>query len=266
MSFFQLLGLAIVQGLTEFLPVSSSGHLILLSKTAHLADQGIGIDIALHIGSLLAVVIYFRKTFFAMGKEVFQAKLMPNFKMEYNRLAYLLVVACLPALCVGFYLRHLGMEALREPKIIGFNILIYGVMLYLADRFSLSKRNLKDITFKDALLIGLAQCFALIPGTSRSGITITMARMLKINRVDAAKFSMLLSVPVIAAAGCLEAYRLFLSGDMGQILPSFDAVIYSFITSYVVIYLMMKWLQNYTYLPFVVYRVALGLLLILQVF
>ena len=159
-----------------------------------------------------------------------------------------------------------NIAALREPKIIGFNILIYGVMLYLADRFSLGTRNLKDITFKDALLIGLAQCFALIPGTSRSGITITMARMLKINRVDAAKFSMLLSVPVIAAAGCLEAYRLFLSGDMGQVLLSFDAVIYSFITSYVVIYLMMKWLQNYTYLPFVVYRVGLGLLLILQVF
>ena len=263
MSFFQLIGLAIIQGLTEFLPVSSSGHLILFSKAAHLPDQGVGLDVALHIGSLLAVLFYFRKTILLMIKEVFLNKLKPDFSLPYNKLAFLLIIASLPALCVGFLLRNFGLEALRAPKIIGFNILIYGIVLYVADKFALSTKKLNDITVKDALFIGLAQCLALIPGTSRSGISITMARILKINRLDAAKFSMLLSIPVIFAAGCLEGYRLFLKNDISEILLSLDAVFYSALASYAVIFLMMKWLQKWTYLPFVVYRVGLGILLII---
>ena len=262
MSVLQILGLAIVQGLTEFLPVSSSGHLILFSRMAHLQDQGIGIDIALHLGSLLAVAFYFKDTIFAMLRELFQTNFAPDFKRTHNRLAYLLVAASIPALIVGFYLRNIGLDALRDPQIIGFNILSYGVLLYLADRFSAKTRTTADITIKDAILIGLAQCFALIPGTSRSGITVTMARLLKINRVDAAKFSMLLAMPVIAAAGCLEVYRMLSIGDFAQIMLCFEALIYSFIASYVVIFLMMKWLKHYTYLPFALYRVILGLMLL----
>lgn len=262
MSLMQLVFLAIIQGLTEFLPVSSSGHLILFSHITSFQDQGIGIDIALHIGSLIAVLIYFRTIILKMFYEVFKTKLIPDFSYAYNKLAYLVVAASVPALFVGFLLRNFGMDFLRNPKIIGVTILCYGLLLYFADRFSENNRNLKDITLKDALLIGLAQCLALVPGTSRSGITITIARFLKINRVDAAKFSMLLSIPTIFAAGALEVYRLFTNGSTQELSSSFDAVLYSFAASYIVICFMMKWLQTKTYLPFVVYRVVLGLLLI----
>lgn len=262
MSLFHIIALAIVQGLTEFLPVSSSGHLILFSNLAKLQDQGVGLDVALHIGSLLAVLIYFRKEFATMIKEVFGAGLKPDFSKPYNKLAWLLFVASIPALIVGFYLRNYGMDFLRNPKIIGWTILIYGLILYFSDRFFASRFELKDIKLKDALLIGLAQCLALVPGTSRSGITITMARFLKISRIDAAKFSMMLSVPVIAAAGSLEGYRMFMAGNVDEILHALDAVLYSFIASYIVIYFMMKWLQKWTYLPFVIYRVVIGILIL----
>lgn len=262
MSLFHIIALAIVQGLTEFLPVSSSGHLILFSSLANWQDQGVGLDVALHIGSLLAVLIYFRKEFYLMIKEVFCTHLKPDFTKPYNKLAWLLLVASIPALIVGFYLRNFGMDFLRNPKIIGWTILIYGLILYFSDRFFANQFELKDIKLKDAVLIGLAQCLALVPGTSRSGITITMARFLKISRLDAAKFSMMLSVPVIAAAGSLEGYRLFVHGNMAELLAAADAVFYSFIASYLVIFFMMKWLQKWTYLPFVVYRVILGILIL----
>jgi len=263
MSLLYIIALAIVQGLTEFLPVSSSGHLILFSHLTSLEDQGIGIDVALHIGSLIAVIIYFRREILSMIKEVFVSKFKPDFSKPYNRLAYLLLVASIPALIVGLCLRNYGMGFLRSPKIIGCTILFYGLILYGADRFFNSRRDLRDIRLKDAILIGLAQCLALVPGTSRSGITITMARFLKISRMDAAKFSMMLSIPVIAAAGCLEGYRLFVEGNIAEILYALDAVFYSFIASYLVIYLMMKWLQKWTYLPFVIYRVILGVLILM---
>lgn len=262
MPFEQILGLSFIQGLTEFLPISSSGHLILVSYFTGMKDQGLAMDIALHFGSLLAVLIYFSQMIWKMLSEVFQSKFKPDFDKSYNKLFWLIALASVPALIAGFALRNFGTEFLRTPKIIGFTILFYGLVLYTSDRFAPSKRELKDINIKDALLIGLAQCLALIPGTSRSGITITMARFLKINRVDAAKFSMLLSVPVIAAAGFLEGYRLYKTSDVMALTDALYAVVCSFVISYVVIYLMMKWLQRWTYLPFVIYRVILGILLI----
>ncbi len=263
MTLLHLIALSIVQGLTEFLPVSSSGHLILFSKLAHFQDQGVGIDVALHIGSLIAVVLYFKSEICQMITEVLQNKLYPNFKLTYNKLAYLLALASLPALIVGFLLRHHGMAYLRNPQIIGFTILFYGILLYIADRFCKSEKGLKEIGVKESLLIGFAQCLALIPGTSRSGITITTARFLKINRIDAAKFSMLLSIPVIFAAGALELYRLIIFSQTTDLLLSMQAIFFSFIFSYIVIYLMMKWLQRWSYLPFVIYRIILGTALIL---
>ncbi len=266
MPLIHILELALIQGVTEFLPVSSSGHLILFSSLNHLKDQGIEIDIALHIGSLLAVLIYFAPMICKMFQEMWQSKLRPDFHQSGNKLFWMLIIASIPALVVGFLLRNYGMEFLRTPKIIGFTILFYGIVLYVADRFSSAQKDLGSMTLKDSLLIGLAQCLALVPGTSRSGITITMARFLKINRVDAAKFSMLLSVPVIAAAGALEGYRLFKTSNLAALSDCFYAVLFSFIISYGVIYLMMKWLQRWSYLPFVIYRIALGVAVILTVF
>jgi len=266
MSLIHIISLAVVQGLTEFLPVSSSGHLILFSRFMHLQDQGIGIDIALHLGSLLAVLIYFWSDISKMAQEVFKSKLIPNFKQQNNRLAWLIIIASIPALLFGFWLRNCNIHLLREPKFIGFNILFYGLILYAADRFAKKNKELHQLNLKQAFLIGLVQCLALIPGTSRSGITITMARFLHFNRVDAAKFSMLLSMPVIAGASALEAYRLVVSGSSTDIVFALQSVCFSFVASYAVIYFMMKWLKHFSFLPFVLYRVILGMLLIFMVF
>lgn len=262
MSVLHLIALSVLQGLTEFLPVSSSGHLVLFSCLMNLKDEGLGIDVALHIGSLFAVMIYFKSEIFAMFREVFKTRLKPDFKLEYNKLAWLLFMACVPALFAGFYLRNADFAFLRNPKVIGFNILFYGLLLYAADTFFKGEKKLENMGLKEALLIGFAQCLALIPGTSRSGITITMARFLNIKRVDAAKFSMLLSMPVIAAAGVLEGYRLFVSGSSTDAAFAAGAVVCSFVASYAVISLMMKWLKHFSFLPFVIYRVILGLSLL----
>lgn len=263
MTVLQLVFLAIVQGLTEFLPVSSSGHLILFSAFTNFPDQGIGVDIALHIGSLMAVVLYFYKTFWQMLCGVFKHGLLPDFNDKGNKLAYLILIASLPALIVGFLLRNHGMEWARNPELIGWTILLYGLLLWYADKKGKTLRELSDLHIKDALLIGFAQCLALVPGTSRSGITITMARLLGVNRSDAAKFSMLLSVPTILAAGTLEIWRLFKKGDTAELLLASDAALYSFAASLAVIFVMLKWLKKSTYLPFVIYRVVLGTALIL---
>ncbi len=264
MSVMQTIWLSIVQGLTEFLPVSSSGHLILFAEFTSFEDQGLAVDIALHVGSLLAVMIYFYKDISAMFKGVFKKFLLPDFSDKGNKLAYMIVLASIPALVMGFCLRNFGMEVFRTPKVIGWTILIYGLILFYADKVGKSDKTSVDIGFKEAFLIGLAQCLALIPGTSRSGITITLARFLGINRSEAAKFSMLLSIPTIVAAGALEIFRLWKTSSIGAIYDTFDAVGYSFIASVLVIFFMMKWVRKFSFLPFVVYRVFLGIALILH--
>lgn len=265
MDILNIISLAIVQGLTEFLPVSSSGHLVVFSKFMGFVDQGIGIDIALHIGSLLAVLIYFKNDVAGMVREVFKAKFTVNVKEKNSRLAWMIAAASVPALICGFWLRHYHAAFFRNPNVIGFNILFYGLILYAADVFSKKEKTLETMNFADAVCIGLAQCLALVPGTSRSGITITMARILKLNRVDAAKFSMLLSVPVIAGAGVLEIYRLICSGSSSDIVFALEAVCFSFAASYAVIYFMMAWVKKFSFLVFASYRVLLGLWLIFGV-
>lgn len=263
MSVMQTIWLAIVQGLTEFLPVSSSGHLILFAKFTSFEDQGLAVDIALHVGSLLAVMIYFHKDILQMVKGIFSKYLLPDFKNSGNKLAYMIIIASIPALILGFILRNFGMESLRSARVIGWNILIYGLILFYADKVGKNNKTSDDIGYKEAVLIGVAQCLALIPGTSRSGITITMARFLGINRSDAAKFSMLLSIPTILAAGALEVFRLWRNSTLTDICDTLDAIGYSFVASIMVIFFMMKWVRKFSFLPFVIYRVVLGTALIL---
>jgi undecaprenyl-diphosphatase len=167
---------------------------------------------------------------------------------------------------VGFLLRNIGMEMFRQPEVIGWTILIYGVILYIADRRPNVSKTTADLGLKDALWIGLAHCLALIPGTSRSGITITMARFLGVSRTEAAKFSMLLSVPTIFAAGLAEAWNLYRTDEIDTLTNGTEAAFYSFLASVLVITLMMKWLKTATYLPFVIYRIVLGGFLIGQAF
>ena len=266
MSELQIILLSLLQGITEFLPVSSSGHLILFSKFTSFPDQGAGMDVALHIGSIIAVMIYFAPSIWEMLKGLYVTKLVPNFKVYGVQLFYLLLVATIPALICGGVLKYYGTEWMRSTKLIGWNILLYGILLWLMDHYSLTVRKIKNMDIKDALLVGSAQCLALLPGTSRSGITITMCRFLGMERREAAKFSMLLAIPTILAAGILSGYELYMHGDWQEIHNACSAIGYSFIFSIGAIYILMLWLKRWSFLPFVLYRIALGTILLLDAY
>ncbi len=264
MSTIQIFYLSLLQGITEFLPVSSSGHLILLSKFTYFPDQGLALDVAVHVGSILAVMIYFSETIWEMIKGVWKTRFIPTFSNYGAQVFWLIVVGTIPAVIAGFALKSYGMEWLRDTRIIGWTILGYGLLLFIADRFSMTIREIKHMGVFDAVLIGCAQCLALIPGTSRSGITITMARFLGVERREAAKFSMLLSIPAIIAAATLTGFEVWQAGNMKEIGWMFDGVVFSYISSIIAIYVVMWWLKKSTFLPFVIYRIILGTILLLD--
>lgn len=264
MTNFHIVILSILQGITEFLPVSSSGHLILLSKFTTFPDQGLALDVAVHVGSILAVMIYFSEDLWKMFKALLKTYFLPNFKNPEAKTFWLLIIGTFPIVIAGLLLKENGMEWLRSTKIIGWTILGYGLLLWVADHFSMTIRKINHLTVLDAFLIGCAQCLALIPGTSRSGVTITMARFLSMERREAAKFSMLLSIPAIIGAASLVAYELYSDNDLIDIIYAIDGITYSFIASIIAIYAVMWWLKKSTFLPFVIYRIALGLILILD--
>ncbi len=266
MTDLQIIWLSLLQGITEFLPVSSSGHLILFSKFTDFPDQGQAMDVALHIGSIIAVIIYFAPTLWEVLQGLLKNKFLPNFKDEGCQLFYLLLVATLPVIICGAGLKYYGTEWLRNTKLIGWNILCYGLLLWIIDSLSITVRKIKNLEIKDAFLIGFAQCLALLPGTSRSGITITMCRFLGMERREAAKFSMLLSIPAILSAGILSGYQLWQDDNMRQIGDALNAVGYSFVFSLAAIYVLMQWLKKWSFLPFVIYRVALGGILLLDAY
>ena len=259
-----ILLLSILQGITEFLPVSSSGHLILFSKFTTFPDQGLALDVAVHVGSIIAVIIYFSSTIWQIIKGLAKSYFLPNFKNDGNRLFWLIFVATIPAVIFGLWLKDNGMENFRSTRLVGWTILCFGILLFIADKVGMTIRKVEHLTLLDAVLIGLAQCLALIPGTSRSGITITMGRFLGMERREAAKFSMLLSIPTIIGAGLLVGYELYMQNNLTAIIFAIDGILYSFIFSIVAIYVVMWWLKRSTFLPFVIYRVILGSLLLLD--
>lgn len=262
----QIFWLSLIQGLTEFLPVSSSGHLILFSKYMSFADQGQVIDIALHIGSLIAVVLYFWKTIKEMLVDLVKEKFLPNFNVKGVRLAYYIIFATIPAIVIGGTLKYIGMDWTRSTKLIGWMLIIYSIILWYADKKFSTTKTLNEMKLSDALWIGFAQCLAFLPGTSRSGVTITVGRFLGYNRSEVAKFSMLLSVPAILAAGLLAMYEIYKGGEMSQIVMAYQAIGGSFIFSFLAIFLMMQWLRYATYLPFVIYRIILGVALLMDAY
>lgn len=264
MSNLHILLLSILQGLTEFLPVSSSGHLILFSKFTTFPDQGLDLDVAVHVGSIIAVMIYFSEYIYEMFIGLLKTYFIPSFRNKGAKLFWLIVIGTIPAVIAGLALKSYGMEWLRNPKIIGFTMFGFGIVLFIADKIGMTIRKIDHLGILDALLIGLAQCLALIPGTSRSGITITMGRFLGLERREAAKFAMLLSIPTIAAAGLLVGYELYQQDNLSMIVEAIDGITYSFIASIFAIYIIMWWLKKSTFLPFVIYRLILGSFLILD--
>lgn len=259
MDYLQAVVLALIQGLTEFLPVSSSAHLILVPKLLGWQDQGLAFDVATHLGTLLAVLIYFRAELGAM----LLALLRPSMgEPDMRRLALMLMAASLPALLIGYFAAGWIGDHLRDARVIAVTTLVFGVLLWLADRFGGRRRSFADIRMSQAITIGLAQALALVPGTSRSGVTITMGRALGIDATSAARFSFLLSIPVIAAAGAHG----WLQVAAGETLIDNHVFLLAMLASAATALVCLKaflWLLGRVGLgPFIVYRLLLGLVLL----
>ncbi len=257
MGMLQLIVLAVVQGLTEFLPVSSSGHLVLVPSIFGWTDQGLAFDVAVHFGSLIAVCIFFRHDIAALLRGV-RAILTGDVKADDARMVWYLGFATLPAAVAGLLFAGWIAINLRDPMVVVVTLFVYGILMALADRLASSERNITDIRMRDALLIGFAQALALIPGTSRSGVTITTGRILGIARQDAARFSFLLSVPVILLATIYEAVKL-ITGDVQVPWDNLAlAALISAIVAYFSIEFFMRVVNAIGLLPFAIYRILLA--------
>jgi undecaprenyl-diphosphatase len=262
MTIFQLLVVAVLQGITEFLPVSSSGHLILLPALTGSQDQGLTIDVAVHVGTLLAVIIYFwsdvRIAAIGLTRLVQGKADTPG-----AFLALCLIIATIPALIVGLDIKITGFDdMMRSVKVIGWTTLIFGLLLYWADKTGTTERTAENWTKRDALFMGLAQCLALIPGTSRSGITITAARRLGYGREDAAKLGMLMSIPVIIASGTVLSIDVVAEADWALMRDASIAAFFAFLAALLALVLMMRLLRSVSFTPYVIYRVVLGIALL----
>ncbi|MBA4747601.1 MAG: undecaprenyl-diphosphate phosphatase [Sphingopyxis sp.] len=261
MTFIQQLLIAVIQGVTEFLPISSSGHLILIPKLTDLPDQGPLIDVAVHIGSLLAIIIYFWRDVRGLAQGGF-ATVGIGKAPEQRNLFLWLVIGTIPAVAVGFLLKSNDMlEGFRSTHLVAVNLIVYGVLLGIADRFGKEERSYEDMTLRDAIIVGCAQALALIPGTSRSGVTMTAARFLGYKRIEAARFSFLLSIPAVAGAGTLAALELADATAQMQM----DALItgaLTFVAAFVTMAFLMNFLRRATMTVFVAYRVVLGVVLL----
>lgn len=255
MDWFQAVVLALVQGFCEFLPISSSGHLILPSVLFGWPDQGLAFDVAVHIGSLAAVMAYFRKDLqdIALGG----ARSVTGTQTESGRLAWMLVVATIPALVAGFFFGGFIAENLRSAKVIAYATIVGAFFLAAADRWNSQSKNITQMTLLFAFAIGLAQACALVPGTSRSGATMTMALLIGFNRTSAAKFSFLMSVPIILASGLWQSLGLMQEGDVPWGLIGL-ATIVSGISAYFCIHYFLKFIERIGMMPFVIYRFILG--------
>jgi undecaprenyl-diphosphatase len=257
MGMTQLIVLAIVQGLTEFLPVSSSGHLVLLPSVFGWTDQGLAFDVAVHFGSLIAVCIFFRDDIAASLRGL-RAILTGDINADDARMVWYLGYATIPAAVAGLLFASWIAANLRNPMVVVVTLAGYGILMALADRLAPSERKFTDVRIRDALLIGFAQALALIPGTSRSGITITTGRLLGIARQDAARFSFLLSVPVILLATIYEAVKL-ITGDVQVAWDNLAlAALISAIVAYISIEFFMRVVSAIGLLPFAIYRIVLA--------
>ncbi len=260
MDLVQIITLALVQGFTEFLPVSSSAHLILAPVLLGWSDQGLAFDVAVHAGTLAAVVIYFRAELMAMAtawSRSFTGGSSPD-----SRLAWGVVLATLPVSVAGFLGKDLVEGVFRFPVVIAASTILFGLVLWWSDRFGRKSRDEYSLTLRDAVVIGLAQMIALIPGTSRAGITITAALLLGLNRTAAARFSFLLSIPTIAAAGVLVTADLLQGVDPIDWATLFVGFAVSAVTAYLTMHFFIRLLDRTGMLPYVIYRLILGSVLL----
>jgi undecaprenyl-diphosphatase len=253
-SVFQAIVLGVVQGLTEFLPVSSSAHLILIPWLFKWReDPGLAFDVMLHLGTLLALLVFYWREWLEMVMSI------ANGNRVQRRLLLLLIVASVPGAIIGVLLEKQAETIFRSPVLVAITLATLGILLWAADAFGSEKRKIGEITFLDALLIGLSQAFAIIPGVSRSGATITTARFLGIERADAANFSFLMATPIIAGAGLLEVRKFFHSGLTPQLGWGFSA---SAVFGLAAIVWLLRFVRTHSYRSFAIYRIALAVLVV----
>jgi len=246
---FEILILSIVQGITEFLPVSSSSHLIIISEYIEFENKSLPLDVSLHLGSFLAVVIYFFKDI---------VNLINN-----KNLLIKILVSSFPVMLVGFILVETNfIDNLRNVKIIGWTTLIFGILLFISDKYDLTKNIDNNFNYKSALLIGMFQVLSLVPGVSRSGITITAARLLNFKRYDAAKISFLLSIPTLGAVSLFGFKNIIVSQDLSFSILNLISIFFSFIFSIITIKFFLKYIKKFSLTLFVIYRIILGVSLL----
>lgn len=258
----QIIVLAIIQGITEFLPISSSGHLALIPAFTGWPDQGQVTDVMVHVGSLFAVIVYFWKDVWKLilgGLDLLRLRMNDN-----SRMAMYILLGTIPAVAAGLFIKSSGVN-LRTPEIIASTAIIFGVLMYIMDTFGERVKKMEDMTLKPALVIGLAQAVALIPGTSRSGITMTAARYLGFERPEAARFSFLLGIPAIAGAGALVTAEVISSGASIP-MDAIYAAMLTFVAALIAIAVLMAIVKRTSFLVFVIYRIALGLFLFAMIY
>jgi undecaprenyl-diphosphatase len=262
MTLFHLFLVAAIQGLTEFLPVSSSGHLILLPNLTGLADQGLAIDVAVHVGTLGAVILYFwadvRKAISGIP-----SLLRGRIDGPEAWLALCLAISTVPVIVAGLIFKLAGIdEMLRSTAVIGWTMILFGIVLWWTDQKGAQVKTAERWSLRDAAIMGLWQAVALIPGTSRSGITISAARHLGYARHDAARLAMLMSIPTIAASGVLLAGDAVANADMALVRDASIAAAFAFVAALLALSVMMRLLRSVSFTPYVIYRVILGVILL----
>ncbi len=263
MTFFHLAILALVQGITEFLPISSSAHLVLLHELGGPTGDALALDVAVHLGSILAVVLYFRRD---VADALHGLGMLVRGKTDSHdaRLALGLMIATIPAVLAGAVLAITGwVDLLRNATVIGWTMVIFGIALYVVHRRSPEARPATAWTLRDAVVMGLWQAVALVPGVSRSGITVTAARMLGFERHAATRLAMLMSIPITLATGALLGLKALDAGTSATLLR--DAAIgaaLAFVAAYAALALMIRLLNRVSFTPYVIYRVVLGVALL----
>ena len=246
---FEILLLSLIQGITEFLPISSSSHLIIFSNLLNFESQSLSIDVSLHIGSFLAVIVFFHRDIIDFTRN--------------KKLLFKILISSIPVMIIGYFLIQTNLiEKIRDIKIIGWMTLIFGILLFISDKFKLEKDLNSNFTFKSAIIIGFFQILSLIPGVSRSGITITAARILNFKRFDAAKISFLLSIPTLGAVSIFGLKNLINSQDISFSILNLISIFLSFLFSLITIKFFLKYVKTFSLNLFVIYRIFLGVLLL----
>lgn len=259
MSIWEAIILALIQGFTEFLPISSSAHLILPSQLFGWEDQGLAFDVAVHVGTLLAVMLYFRKEVGQLLVNWFGS--LRGQHNAHSRLAWLIIWGTIPAGLAGLFGNDLIENFARSALVIATSTVAFGLLLWYADVRASQQQTIEQLTLKQVLIIGAAQALALIPGTSRSGITMTAGMMLGLTKTDAARFSFLLSIPIIIMAGGYQGLKLVQQPDAVAWSAIILGVVASFVAAYVCIHVFLQVISRMGMLPFVIYRLALGAVL-----